>query len=398
MCSLWQKSGGFQMKIGVVGLGMAGLPLACVAADKGHSVVGIDLDEKRCRMINEGINPIKEEPELSEIIKKNAKKNLFATSNYNDAKDCNFYIVIVPLLVDENHNPDFSHLKKAFTDIGKILSKNDCVVLETTVPPGTTETKVKTWLEESSGLLLGDFYLAYSPERIMTGYSVSRLRDFPKIIGGVNKISGKKAYDVYKTFIGKLSLVSSARAAEFTKVIEGCYRNTNIALANELFKIADELNIDFYEARNYANHTFCNIHLPSTGVGGHCIPVYPWFLINEMEKKGKEEKTLLLKTSTSINDDMINYWSDKIIEKSKLLDKPLESVKICINGISFREGVKSLYYSRNLKLIKNLYEKGLNVYAFDPLVSRDEIEKLNLRFIQPDMADIVFDSFNLEIK
>jgi UDP-N-acetyl-D-mannosaminuronic acid dehydrogenase len=386
------------MKIGVVGLGMAGLPLACVAADKGHSVVGIDLDEKRCRMINEGINPIKEEPELSEIIKKNAKKNLFATSNYNDAKDCNFYIVIVPLLVDENHNPDFSHLKKAFTDIGKILSKNDCVVLETTVPPGTTETKVKTWLEESSGLLLGDFYLAYSPERIMTGYSVSRLRDFPKIIGGVNKISGKKAYDVYKTFIGKLSLVSSARAAEFTKVIEGCYRNTNIALANELFKIADELNIDFYEARNYANHTFCNIHLPSTGVGGHCIPVYPWFLINEMEKKGKEEKTLLLKTSTSINDDMINYWSDKIIEKSKLLDKPLESVKICINGISFREGVKSLYYSRNLKLIKNLYEKGLNVYAFDPLVSRDEIEKLNLRFIQPDMADIVFDSFNLEIK
>ncbi len=386
------------MKIGVVGLGMAGLPLACVAADKGHSVVGIDLDEKRCRMINEGINPIKEEPELSEIIKKNAKKNLFATSNYNDAKDCNFYIVIVPLLVDENHNPDFSHLKKAFTDIGKILSKNDCVVLETTVPPGTTETKVKTWLEESSGLLLGDFYLAYSPERIMTGYSVSRLRDFPKIIGGVNKISGKKAYDVYKTFIGKLSLVSSARAAEFTKVIEGCYRNTNIALANELFKIADELNIDFYEARNYANHTFCNIHMPSTGVGGHCIPVYPWFLINEMEKKGKEEKTLLLKTSTLINDDMINYWSDKIIEKSKLLDKPLESVKICINGISFREGVKSLYFSRNLKLIKNLYEKGLNVYAFDSLMSRNEIEKLNLRFIQPDRADIVFDSFKLEIK
>lgn len=383
------------MKIGIVGLGMAGLPLACVAADKGHSVVGIDLDEKRCEMINEGINPIKEEPELSDLIKKNAGKNLVATSNYDDAKECTFYIVIVPLFIDENHSPDFSHLKKAFRNIGKILSKNDCVVLETTVPPGTTETKVKTWLEESSGLLLGDFYLAYSPERIMAGYSVSRLRNFPKIIGGVNKDSGKKAYEVYKTFIGKLSLVSSARVAEFTKVIEGCYRNTNIALANELFKIADELNIDFYEARNYANHAFCNIHLPSTGVGGHCIPVYPWFLINEMNKRGKEEKALLMKTSTSINDDMIDYWSDKIVEKSKLLDKPLESVKICVNGISFREGVKSLYYSRNLKLVKNLDEKGLNVYAFDYLFSKKQIEELGLKFINPSKADLLFDSFSL---
>ena len=386
------------MKIGIVGLGMAGLPLACVVADKGHNVVGIDIDKKRCNKINEGINPIKEEPELSNLIKKHAKKNLFATSDYNDAKECTFYIVIVPLFIDENHSPDFSYLKKAFRNIGKILSKNDCVVLETTVPPGTTETKVKTWLEQSSGLLLGDFFLAYSPERIMTGYSVSRLRDFPKILGGVNKTSGKKAYDVYKTFIGKLSLVSSARVAEFTKVIEGCYRNTNIALANEFFKIADELNIDFYEARNQANHTFCNIHMPSTGVGGHCIPVYPWFLINEMKKRDREDKAILMKTSTSVNDDMIEYWSDKIVEKSKLLDKPLESVKICVSGISFRKGVKSLYYSRNLELIKNLYEKGLDVYAFDPLVSKDEIEKLYLRFIQPDEADVVFDSFNLEIK
>lgn len=198
-------------------------------------------------------------------------------------------------------------MKNAFTNLGKILSKGDCVVLETTVPPRTTETMVREWLEKASGLRLGEFYLAHSPERIMTGYSISRLKEFPKVSGGVNKESGQKAYDVYQRFIGNLTLVSSARVAEFVKVIEGCYRNTNIALANELFKIADELHIDFYEARNAANHRFCDIHLPSTGFGGHCIPLYPWFLINEMEKRNKTEDSLLLKTSTLVNDEMIQY-------------------------------------------------------------------------------------------
>lgn len=384
-------------KIAVVGLGKAGLPLACTIADSGFNVVGIDIDEKRCNTINNHINPIPEEKDLDELIKKYGGAALIATSKYEDAKDCNFFIVIVPLFININHEPDFNILESAFRSIGKILKKGDCVVLETTVPPGTTDTIIKKWLEEESHLRFGDFYLAYSPERIMTGASISRLRNFPKIIGGIDKKSGDIAFNTYKNFIPNLHIVSSSRVAEFVKVIEGCYRDVNIALANELFKIADELNIDFYEAREYANHQYCNIHLPSTGVGGHCIPFYPWFLIKEMEKINKYDHCTLLRCSREINDQMINYWANKIISKCLDIDKPLKDIKICIKGITYRKGVKELINSTNLRLVKLLMEKGLNVYAYDDLFSKGEIEKMQIRFIEHNDADIIFDCFDMKI-
>ena len=384
------------MKVSVIGLGRAGLPLAAVVADSGFEVVGVDLDERKCEMINRGINPIPEEAGLDELIKKHAGKNLIATPRYENAADCNVFVVIVPLVVDENYNPDFRILEDAFRNVGGILKRGDLVALETTVPPMTTEIMAKGWLEEESGLKLGDFYLAYSPERIMTGYSISRLKEFPKVVGGVNKESGIKAFETYKKFIPNLHLVSSARVAEFIKLIEGCYRDVNIALANELFKIASELNIDFYEAREYANHEYCHIHLPSTGVGGHCIPVYPWFLIKEMEKKGKFSHIELLRTARKLNDEMINYWAEKIVLECMKINKPLNKVKICIKGITFRKGVKELYHSRNFALAKLLVEKGLNTFVYDEMLGREEVEKLGLKWIKPNEADVVFDTFELK--
>lgn len=168
------------MKIGVVGLGKAGLPLASVVADSGLEVIGIDVDERRCEMINEGVNPIPEEAGLDELIRKHGGKTLIATPRYEDARECTNFIIIVPLFIDEGHRPDYSILEGAFRNVGKILKRGDLVVLETTVPPTTTETIVREWLEGESDLLMGDFYLAYSPERIMTGYSISRLRGFPR--------------------------------------------------------------------------------------------------------------------------------------------------------------------------------------------------------------------------
>jgi UDP-N-acetyl-D-mannosaminuronic acid dehydrogenase len=214
----------------------------------------------------------------------------------------------------------------------------------------------------------------------------------------VDQRSGKIAFDTYKQFIGNLSLVSTARIAEFVKVIEGCYRFTNIALANELFKIAEELHIDFYEARKYANHHYCDIHLPSTGVGGHCIPVYPWFLIKEMEKRSKQDATQLLLSSHCVNDEMIDIWAQRIIACCKNVKKPLSEVKICIKGISYRKGVKSLYRSRNLALVKLLKKNGLNVYVHDDLFTPDEIKQMNLSYSAPDMVDVIFDPFTLELK
>jgi UDP-N-acetyl-D-mannosaminuronic acid dehydrogenase len=386
-----------KMKIAVIGLGKAGLPLAAVIAEAGFEVIGVDLDEKRCSQINNGDNPIPEEAGLGTLIKKYGGKNLTATSTYADTTNCRFFIVIVPLFIDEQNNADFSILEHAFRNVGKVLKKGDCIVLETTVPPGTTETMVKAWLEKESGLAFGDFYLAHSPERIMTGFSISRLKEFPKIIGGVDAASGQKAYEVYKQFIGSLSLVSSARVAEFIKVIEGCYRFTNIALANELFKIADELDIDFFEAQKAANHEFCHIHLPSTGVGGHCIPVYPWFLIKQMQQKQKEEYTTLLHASHTVNEDMIEFFAQRILQDCKKINKPVRKVRICIAGITFRKGVKSTYKSRNVALAKHLQKLGMNVFVYDELYSKEEIEQMNLSFLKPEKADVVFDPFTLKI-
>ena len=386
------------MKIAVIGLGKAGLPLASIIADNGFEVIGVDIDEKRCEDINKGKNPIPEESGLDELIKDHGGKNLVATSSYEDAKGCNVFIIIVPLFTDENNNPDFSILESAFRSIGKILGRGDLVVLETTVPPMTTEKLARKWLEEESGLPLGEFYLAYSPERIMTGYSISRLKEFPKVVSGVNKESGTKAFKVYKGFIPNLHLVSSARVAEFIKLMEGCYRDVNIGLANELLKIADELGVDFYEAREYANHEYCQIHRPSTGVGGHCIPLYPWFLIKEMERREKFSYTRLLRTAREVNNEMVNYWAEKIVLECMRINKPLNEVKICIKWITFREGVKELYHSRNLVLAKILMEKGLDVYVYDEMFSREEIKAIGLRFIEPKDADLIFDCFELKIE
>jgi UDP-N-acetyl-D-mannosaminuronic acid dehydrogenase len=385
-------------KIAVIGLGNAGLPLAAVVADNGIMVMGVDINEERCLQINRGGNPIPEEAGLEELIKQHGGKRLVATPHFEDAKDCQTFIVIVPVFVDASNNPDFSIMESALHSLGKILKKGDLVVLETTFPPGTTEGLVQNRLCESSGLLQNDFFLAYSPERIMTGVSLSRLRDFPKVIGGRDEESGIIAYQVYKKFICNLHLVSSAKVAEMIKVMEGCYRDVNIALANELFKICQDLGVDFFEARDNANHQFCHIHLPSTGVGGHCIPVYPWFLIKEMEKREHFSNCRLLCVSREVNDEMIRYWAERILLECMKINKPLFSIKICIKGITFRAGVKEFYHSRNLALARLLMEKGLDAYVYDPLLSEHDVQTKGMRYIEPQKADLLFDPFLLKFE
>lgn len=396
MQNVGQKMGGDFVKVAVIGLGKAGLPLASVMADSGLKVMGIDIDQERCDKVNCGINPIPEEDGLSELIQKHGGKNLVASSSYQNAKKCANFVVIVPLFIDENNNPDFNIMESAFRNVGKILKRGDLVILETSVPPGTTEGLVRKWLKEESHLQDGEFHLAYSPERIMTGYSISRLREFPKVIGGIDDESGSLAFELYKQFVPNLHMVSSARVAEFIKIIEGSYRDVNIALANEIFKISQELEVDFYEARKYANHQYCHIHLPSTGVGGHCIPVYPWFLIKEMETREKYSFADLERTSRTLNDQMTEYWAEKIILKCMTVKKPLNQVKICIMGITYRKGVKGIYHSRNLALARLLKEKGLTIGVYDQLYSKEEIEDMDLTLLNPKDADLTFDCFQLE--
>ena len=347
------------MKVCVVGLGKAGLPLASVIAESGIDVIGIDIDSKRCEDINNGINPIPEEPELNDLIPKLGGSKLKCFNNYEDAKECSAYIVIVPLFINEDKVPDLSIIRNAVENVAKILDDGDLVVLETTVPPKTTETFVKGLLDEAHK----DYYLAYSPERIMTGYSVSRYREFPKVVGGINKESGEKAYSLYQLFCKKVDLVSNSRTAEMIKVSEGVYRDANIAIANELYKVSEELNVDFYEVREYANHQYCNIHLPGN-VGGHCIPVYPWFLINDFEVP-------VIEKAREVNDEMIVYYANKLKVKEG---------KVLVLGLTYRENVKELAYTRSIPMIKLLKDRGYEVFVNDPMYSKEEIEELGYNY------------------
>ncbi len=370
------------MRIAVVGLGKAGLPLAAVAADSGLQVLGVDLDSARVEKINSGKNPIPEEPELEALIKKHAGQNLVASTRYEDASACEAFIVIVPLFIDEQHKPDFSILEKAFKSVDAVMKAGSLVVLETTVPPGTTEARVKQWLDESGK----NYKLAYSPERIMTGYSVSRYREFPKVVGGADKESGLAAVKLYKHFCKAVRLVSNARTAELIKVAEGIYRDGNIAIANELFKVSNKIGVDFYEVRRFANHHFCHIHKPGS-VGGHCIPVYPWFLINEQEVP-------LIRHAREYNDQMIEYYAD-------LLEQRIGSGgKVLVVGITFREGVKELAYTRGIPMIKLLQQRGYDVFVYDPMYSEEEIKALNFKYSKAfnSMKGIVLMNYYPEVK
>jgi len=350
----------YPMRVSVVGLGRAGLPLAAVIADSGLPVLGVDVNPKVVDKINSGVNPIPEEPGLVELIEKHSGGNIVATTDYADIKDSDSHIVIVPLFLDKDNKPDFSIIDSAFANVGKNMKKGDLVVLETTVPPTTTETRIKDILERESGMKAGvDFHLAYSPERIMTGYSISRYREFPKVVGGLTPKCTERVFELYSKF-AKPVKVADAKTAELVKVSEGVYRDVNISLANELFRVCEEIGVDFWQMRGAANHAFCHIHEPGL-VGGHCIPVYPHFLINDY-------KVPLIEGARNLNEEMVVYYLAKVKEITA-------QGKVCVVGLSYRTGVRETVHTMSHKMIKALKNEGYEVYGIDSLFNPKEVEK-----------------------
>jgi UDP-N-acetyl-D-mannosaminuronic acid dehydrogenase len=345
------------MRASVIGLGRAGLPLAAVIADSGVEVVGYDIDPDKVKAINSGINPIPEEAGLAEILGRLGGKGLKATSDIADAKDAKVYVVIVPLFLDDDHRPDFSILKSAFKTVASVIKDGDLVVLETTVPPKTTETLLKKVLDKSGK----EYMLAYSPERIMTGVSISRYREFPKVVGGIDEASTQAAYDFYSRFCSKVVKVKDARTAELVKVAEGIYRDVNISLANELYRTCDELNVDFWQMREAANHQYCDIHEPGM-VGGHCIPVYPWFLLNDYDVP-------LIRLARKLNAKMVDYYADKALKIAG------GKGNVGVVGLSYRTGVKEARHTEAHALIKALKKRGLKVFGVDPMFSPEDVER-----------------------
>jgi len=382
----------------VVGLGKIGLPLSAVFANSGKfHVIGADVNNEVVDTVNKGISHIKNEPGLEQLLYDAWKAGTFrATTDTTEAvKKSDVVVVIVPVLIKENEEINYQFIDSAVEDIGRGIQKGTLVIFETTLPAGDTRNRFGKRIEELSGLKLGtDFHLGYSPERVYSNRIIQDLKTYPKIVSGDNEKGLELVSNFYKDALNcDLLPVSSLETAEFTKVAESVYRDVNIALVNELAIYADTLGINITEVIHAANsEPYSNLHWPGIGVGGHCIPVYPYFFI----KKGLQDGLVTL--SREINDSMVNY-AVSLIENHF---HSLENRNILILGLSFRENVKEVTKSSTLLLIDELKKKGVDVYVDDPQFSDQEIASFNVKpFKEKDAKDmdaIILQAFHDEYK
>lgn len=359
------------MKFAVFGLGNIGLPLACIFASIGH-VIGADIDEKKVQTINSGTSTLPNEEKVPELLKKYIdEKKIEATADLRYAgRSSDVKIIIIPLLIDDNKKPDFSSIISVSEVIGETLKKEDVVIVSTTMPIGATRSVIGKILEAKSGMKMGiDFYLAYAPEQTMNPHVFRDLTEsYEQVIGGVNEKSSEKVKAIYEKLNKKgVHTVRNSETAELIKLSGvGLYRYANIALAAEIAKICERLNIDFKEVMEKTNLVkYYNLHEPTIGIGGHCAPVYPHFIANDIKDLS------LLNDSIKINESMPKH----AVEIVKSFFGPLNDKKIAVLGLSYRGNIKEDRYSPSYEVIRILKEEGAIVFIHDPRYSKEELER-----------------------
>lgn len=365
-------------KIAIFGLGYIGLPTASLFASKGFNVIGVGRDKEKLNLINEGTSPMKE-PELPELVKTAVKiGNLTATYDGLDAvKASNIMIIIVPTPMDEFKRADLTAVKDASENISKGLKKDDLVIVESTVPQGTCDNVVIPILEKS-GLKAGDdFSVAYTPERAIPNNTIYEMTHNARVIGGFDKKSTERAAKLYQNITeGEVIKVKNLVTAETVKLIENTFRDVNIALSNEIAMICEELGVDAIEAIKVANyHPRVNLHTPGPGVGGHCLAIDPYFIVETAEQKGI--KAPLISTSRNTNEGMPNHVMKIISEALKDVDKNINDSEIGILGVAYKGNVDDARETPAKILINILNDKGARVYANDPHISDDIIKSLS---------------------
>jgi nucleotide sugar dehydrogenase len=366
------------MRICVIGLGKMGLPLAAQYASKGFSVVGCDVSEEVVRLVNLGVSHVKDEPELDDKVRNAvaAKKLSATTDTVSAVRSSDVVVVIVPLVVDPKGKIKYTIIDSVTKKVAAGLQKGTLVIYETTLPTGDTRKRFGPMLEKS-GLSAGiDFFLVFSPERISSGVTFDYLRNIPKLVGGVNGESTKKGVEFYeKVLDSKIISLSSCEAAESAKLFDMIYRDVNIALANEFARFCDARNLDVTEIVAAANsNPFSKVLLPGVGVGGHCTPVYPYFLIKKAALAGVDLS--LAKKARKINDGMPAF-TVSLLKKDL---GPLKKKNILVLGLAFRGNVKETFKSPAYAVMGALKKAGANVFLNDPLFSREEIERLGVKF------------------
>jgi len=363
-------------KIAIIGLGYVGLPLARLFATK-YSVVGFDINQKRIESLNQGIDTTLEiETELLKTVIKQQNNNeigLFCSSNQEDLKHANYYIVTVPTPVDKNNRPDLSPLYKASEIVGKVLKKGDIVIYESTVYPGATEDDCVPVLEEISGLKFNvDFYVGYSPERINPGDKEHTVDKILKITSGSTPEIGKKVDELYKSVItAGTHLAPTIKVAEAAKVIENSQRDINIAFVNELAKIFNLMDIDTHAVLKAASTKWNFLPFKPGLVGGHCIGVDPYYLAHKAQELGYHPEIIL--AGRRLNDSMAEYIAAQIVKLMIKKGSHVNGTSLLMLGVTFKENCPDVRNTKIVDLVKALQDYGIKVAIYDPWANPAEV-------------------------
>jgi len=364
------------IKIGVIGLGYVGLPLARLFATK-YPVVGFDINQNRVNELNSGNDftlEISKELLQSVIVEKPSDANgLYCSTNIDDINDCNYYIVTVPTPVDKNNRPDLTPLYKSSETVGKVLKKGDIVVYESTVYPGLTEEECVPVLEKISGLKFNvDFFAGYSPERINPGDKEHTVEKILKITAGSTPEIGIKVNNLYNSVItAGTHLAPSIKVAEAAKVIENSQRDINIAFVNELAKIFNILDIDTHAVLEAAGTKWNFLNFKPGLVGGHCIGVDPYYLAQKAQEAGYHPEIIL--AGRRLNDSMGEYVASRVVKLMIKNEIPVNNSKLLMLGITFKENCPDVRNTKIVDVISALKDYGIQVEIYDPWANPAEV-------------------------
>ncbi|GAA4706377.1 nucleotide sugar dehydrogenase [Nocardioides conyzicola] len=371
------------MQIAVVGLGKIGLPLAAQFADAGHTVVGVDVNRTTVDTVNRGVEPFPGEAHLADYVARLVGDgSLRATTDYADAvPGADAVVVVVPLFVDGDGNPDFGIMDGATASIAAHLTRGTLVSYETTLPVGTTRGRWKPALEAGSGLEEGtDFHVVFSPERVLTGRVFEDLRKYPKLIGALSADGARAAREFYEqvlTFDDRADLprpngvwdLGVAEAAELAKLAETTYRDVNIGLANQFARFSADVGVDVHQVIEACNsQPFSHLHRPGISVGGHCIPVYPKLYLST------DPSATVVSAARAANEGMPSYAVD-LLEQ---IAGPVAGKKVAVLGASYRPGVKETAFSGVFPLTAELTARGATSVVHDPWYDDAELTSLGL--------------------
>ncbi len=358
--------------LGVVGLGYIGLPLAVEAAKAGFKTTGFDVQEERVLWVNKGHNYVRDilDMDLKKVVQEGL---LYATIDFSLIKDVDAICICVPTPLDIYQQPDLSYVKNSTEIIAKYLHKGMLVVLESTTYPGTTEELVKPILEEKSGLKCGeDFFLAFSPERIDPGNLKYKINNTPKVVGGTTPNCTEVVAFFYRQVLqNEVHIVSSPKVAEMEKIYENTFRNINIALANEMAILCHRMGIDIWEVIESAKtkpYGFMPFY-PGPGIGGHCIPLDPFYLT--WKAREYNFHTRLIELAGEINRNMSEYIVERTSKiLSKKLKKSINGAKVLLLGVAYKRDIDDLRESPALKIIKKLEEENAIISYYDPYIPK----------------------------